>query len=164
MQVPANLFFHWLERPASSMGQSSSQFDTPRPSVHLIDLKKGADPTDRVVTCLLAEDNPITAKILETLFILLGCEWVRGLSDIKFECTLMDSHMSVVDGEGTARYIKTTSALGVRLPLPATSSAFALYWNNLSTSIKEEYKRKATAQISSSSTLQGRDSGNEHDD
>ncbi|KAG2068874.1 hypothetical protein BDR04DRAFT_1119480 [Suillus decipiens] len=35
------------------------------------------------------------------------------------------------------------------------ASAFALYWNNLSTSIKE---------ISSSSTLQGRDSENEHHD
>ncbi|KAG1792343.1 uncharacterized protein HD556DRAFT_1482047 [Suillus plorans] len=44
------------------------------------------------------------------------------------------------------------------------ASAFALYWNSLSTSIKEEYKRKATAQISSSSTLQGNDGGNEHDD
>ncbi|KAG1869618.1 hypothetical protein F4604DRAFT_1927021 [Suillus subluteus] len=35
------------------------------------------------------------------------------------------------------------------------ASVFALYWNNLSTSIKEEYKQKATAQVSSSSTLQG---------
>ncbi|KAG1904448.1 uncharacterized protein F5891DRAFT_1184662 [Suillus fuscotomentosus] len=66
-------------------------------------------------------------------------------------------------GPALSKYLPD-SALGVRLPLPATSSAFALYWNNLSTSIKEEYKRKATAQISSSSTLQGRDSGNEHDD
>ncbi|KAG1904447.1 uncharacterized protein F5891DRAFT_1184661 [Suillus fuscotomentosus] len=132
MQVPANLFFHWLERPASSTGQSSSQFDTPRPSVHLIDLKKGADPTDRVVTCLLAEDNPITAKILETLFILLGCEWVRGLSDIKFECTLMDSHMSVVDGEGTARYIKTTSGRNSNTPMVAVSAYSAADTNDSS--------------------------------
>jgi serine/threonine-protein kinase RIM15 len=63
---------HW----PSSAGQSSSQFDTPPSSVHSIDLKKGPDPTDRAVTCLLAEDNPITAKILETLLIRLGCRVV----------------------------------------------------------------------------------------
>jgi serine/threonine-protein kinase RIM15 len=34
------------------------------------------DPSDRVVTCLLAEDNPITAKIIETLLIRLGCRCV----------------------------------------------------------------------------------------
>ncbi|KAG1769905.1 hypothetical protein EV702DRAFT_1202686 [Suillus placidus] len=34
------------------------------------------------------------------------------------------------------------------------ASAFALYWNNLSTSMKEEYKSKATAQAHSSSTQQ----------
>lgn len=44
------------------------------------------------------------------------------------------------------------------------ASAFALYWNNLAASIKEEYKRMAAAQIGSSSTLQGRDSENEHHD
>jgi len=60
---------HW----PSSAGQGSSQFETPPSSVHSIDLRKGPDPTDRAVTCLLAEDNPITAKILETLLIRLGC-------------------------------------------------------------------------------------------
>jgi serine/threonine-protein kinase RIM15 len=39
-------------------------------------LKKGPDPTDGAVTCLLAEDNPITARILETLLIRLGCRVV----------------------------------------------------------------------------------------
>jgi len=28
----------------------------------------GIDSSDRSITCLLAEDNPITAKIIETLF------------------------------------------------------------------------------------------------
>ncbi|KAG2054885.1 hypothetical protein BDR06DRAFT_1047252 [Suillus hirtellus] len=119
------LFLHWLERPASSTGQSSSQFDTPRPSVHLIDLKKGADLTDRVVTCLLAEDNPITAKILETLHPV-------AMSDIKFECTLMDSHMSVVDGEGTARYIKTTNGRNSNTPMVAVSAYSAADTNDSS--------------------------------
>ncbi|KAG2139290.1 hypothetical protein DEU56DRAFT_944190 [Suillus clintonianus] len=37
------------------------------------------------------------------------------------------------------------------------ASAFALYWDNLSASIKEEYKRKATAQVRSFSTQQAVD-------
>lgn len=49
---------------------------TPPSSVYSIDLRKGPDPHDRAVTCLLAEDNPITAKILETLLIRLGCRCV----------------------------------------------------------------------------------------
>lgn len=49
---------------------------TPPSSVHSIDLRKGPDPNDRAVTCLLAEDNPITAKIIETLLIRLGCRCV----------------------------------------------------------------------------------------
>ncbi|KAL4081625.1 hypothetical protein V8B97DRAFT_1924180 [Scleroderma yunnanense] len=59
-----------------SAGQGSGHFETPPSSVHSIDLRKGPDPTDRAVTCLLAEDNPITAKIIETLLIRLGCRCV----------------------------------------------------------------------------------------
>lgn len=55
---------------------SQHESNTPPSSVHSIDLRKGPDPTDRVVTCLLAEDNPITAKIIETLLIRLGCRVV----------------------------------------------------------------------------------------
>lgn len=55
---------------------SQPDSNTPPSSVHSIDLKKGPDPSDRAVTCLLAEDNPITAKIIETLLIRLGCRCV----------------------------------------------------------------------------------------
>jgi serine/threonine-protein kinase RIM15 len=62
----------------SSIGGGSNHFEftTPPSSVHSIDLRKGPDPSDRAVTCLLAEDNPITAKIIETLLIRLGCRCV----------------------------------------------------------------------------------------
>ncbi len=61
----------------SSVGYGSQQeCNTPPSSVHSIDLRKGPDPSDRAVTCLLAEDNPITAKIIETLLIRLGCRCV----------------------------------------------------------------------------------------
>ena len=60
-----------------SLGQGSQpELNTPPSSVHSIDLKKSPDPSDRAVTCLLAEDNPITAKIIETLLIRLGCRCV----------------------------------------------------------------------------------------
>ena len=62
----------------ASIGHVSSHFEanTPPSSVASIDLKRGPDPSDRAVTCLLAEDNPITAKIIETLLSRLGCRCV----------------------------------------------------------------------------------------
>lgn len=69
---------------AAVAGSVASQFEgtTPPSSVAsvdfkpLVDLKRAPDPNDRAVTCLLAEDNPITAKIIETLLIRLGCRCV----------------------------------------------------------------------------------------
>jgi serine/threonine-protein kinase RIM15 len=112
------------ENWTSSVGGGSNPYDiTPPSSVHSIDLRKGPDPSDRVVTCLLAEDNPITAKIIETLLIRLGCRCVVvadgseaisvAMGDIstltipafaicctksgrlEFDCILMDLYMPV---------------------------------------------------------------------
>ena len=63
------------ENWASGQG-SQGESNTPPSSVHSVDVKKSTDPLDRIVTCLLAEDNPITAKIIETLLIRLGCRVV----------------------------------------------------------------------------------------
>ncbi|KAF9568985.1 hypothetical protein CPC08DRAFT_757187 [Agrocybe pediades] len=111
---------------------SQPEANTPPSSVHSIDLRKGPDPTDRVVTCLLAEDNPITAKIIETLLIRLGCRCVVvadgseaisvAMGDIKFDCILMDLHMPVLDGEGAARYIKSTNGKNTNTPIIAVSA------------------------------------------
>lgn len=65
---------NWPSSLSHSSGPNESY--TPPSSVHSIDLKKVPDPSDRAVTCLLAEDNPITAKIIETLLIRLGCRCV----------------------------------------------------------------------------------------
>ena len=62
--------------PASVATSSFHEVNTPPSSVASIDLKRGPDPNDRAVTCLLAEDNPITAKIIETLLSRLGCRVV----------------------------------------------------------------------------------------
>ncbi|KAF5390596.1 hypothetical protein D9757_002657 [Collybiopsis confluens] len=114
----------------SSVGHGT--VNTPPSSVHSIDLRKGPDPNDRVVTCLLAEDNPITAKIIETLLIRLGCRCVVvadgseaisvAMGDIKFDCILMDLHMPVLDGEGAARYIKSTNSKNTNVPIIAISA------------------------------------------
>jgi len=121
-----------------------SQFDasTPPSSVHSIDLKKGPDPSDRAVTCLLAEDNPITAKMIETLLIRLGCRCVVvsdgseaisvAMGDIKFDCILMDLHMPVLDGEGAARYIKSTNSKNTSTPIIAISAYSGVDTNDAS--------------------------------
>ncbi|KAJ6539501.1 hypothetical protein B0H19DRAFT_1037582 [Mycena capillaripes] len=116
----------------SSVGHGSGHHDTPPSSVVSIDLRKGPDPNDRAVTCLLAEDNPITAKIIETLLIRLGCRCVVvadgseaisvAMGDIKFDCILMDLHMPVLDGEGAARYIKSTNSKNTNTPIIAVSA------------------------------------------
>lgn len=62
----------------SPLGHGSGHFEvnTPPSSVHSVDVKRVPEPSDRAVTCLLAEDNPITAKIFEMLLIRLGCRCV----------------------------------------------------------------------------------------
>ncbi|KAI0068805.1 hypothetical protein BV25DRAFT_1791490 [Artomyces pyxidatus] len=117
-----------------SVAHNSGHFEvsTPPSSVASIDLKRGPDPSDRAVTCLLAEDNPITAKIIETLLIRLGCRCVVvadgseaigvAMGDIKFDCILMDLHMPVVDGESAARYIKSTNNRNTSTPIIAVSA------------------------------------------
>ncbi|TDL29412.1 hypothetical protein BD410DRAFT_811059 [Rickenella mellea] len=123
---------HW----PPSLGHASGHFEgsTPPSSVgsHSIDLPKASDPSDRAVTCLLAEDNPITAKIIETLLTRLGCRCVVvadgseaisvALGDISFDCILMDLHMPVVDGESAARYIKSTANKNANVPIIAVSA------------------------------------------
>ncbi|KAL7282326.1 hypothetical protein ACG7TL_003796 [Trametes sanguinea] len=106
--------------------------NTPPSSVASIDLKRAPDPNDRAVTCLLAEDNPITAKIIETLLIRLGCRCVVvadgseaisvAMGDIKFDVILMDLHMPILDGEGAARYIKSTNNKNANTPIIAVSA------------------------------------------
>ncbi|KAF7776266.1 hypothetical protein Agabi119p4_4659 [Agaricus bisporus var. burnettii] len=127
----------------NSIGYGSQQeANTPPSSVHSIDLRKGPDPSDRAVTCLLAEDNPITAKIIETLLIRLGCRCVVvhdgseaisvAMGDIKFDCILMDLYMPVLDGEGAARYIKSTNSKNTNTPIIAVSAYSSTDPNELS--------------------------------
>ncbi|CCL99433.1 uncharacterized protein FIBRA_01451 [Fibroporia radiculosa] len=118
----------WL--PASQL-MTNFEINTPS-SISSIDLKRAPDPADRAVTCLLAEDNPITAKIIETLLIRLGCRCVVvadgseaisvAMGDIKFDCILMDLHMPILDGEGAARYIRNSGNKNSNTPILAVSA------------------------------------------
>ena len=65
---------HWPASLSHTSGHLEST--TPPSSVGSLDLRRLNDPNDRALTCLLAEDNPITAKIIETLLIRLGCRVV----------------------------------------------------------------------------------------
>ena len=70
---------HW----PTSLSHVSSHFETTPPSSNSgsLDLRRNVDVNDRAVTCLLAEDNPVAAKIIETLLI-MPCSshlrWVRS--------------------------------------------------------------------------------------
>ncbi|TFY60575.1 hypothetical protein EVJ58_g5063 [Rhodofomes roseus] len=120
----------WAPTPSSA--PNHYELNTPPSSVASVDLKRAPDPSDRAVTCLLAEDNPITAKIIETLLIRLGCRCVVvadgseaisvAMGDIKFDCILMDLHMPILDGEGAARYIKNSGNKNAEAPIIAVSA------------------------------------------
>ncbi|KAF8311179.1 hypothetical protein DL93DRAFT_2061386 [Clavulina sp. PMI_390] len=100
--------------------------------------------TTGVVTVLLAEDNPISIKILETLLTRMGCHCVLvsdgaeaisvALGDIKFDMILMDLNMPNVDGETAARYIKSTNNKNGHTPIVAVS-AYSLLESDLANSV-----------------------------
>lgn len=113
----------------------TDSWGTPASSTGSAEMKKQMDTNehhDRVITCLLAEDNPISMKILETLLTRLGCRCVLvpdgsdaisvAMGEIKFDCILMDLHMPLVDGETAARYIKSTNNKNASTPIISISA------------------------------------------
>lgn len=116
----------WSQSVGSSGASSSPAPPEPKRA------QDAGSGTDRAVVCLIAEDNPISAKILETLLVRLGCRCVMAADgaeaistahgDIKFDLILMDYHMPVVDGESAARYIKSTNNLNKSAPIVAVSA------------------------------------------
>ncbi|CAE6467246.1 unnamed protein product [Rhizoctonia solani] len=91
-----------------------------------------APQSDRGLVVLIAEDNPISSKVLETLLTRMGCRCVVvgdgseaisvAMGDIKFDCILMDYQMPSVDGEVAARLIKTTKNKNSNVPIVAVSA------------------------------------------
>ncbi|CAE6458626.1 unnamed protein product [Rhizoctonia solani] len=103
-----------------------------------------APQSDRGLVVLIAEDNPISSKVLETLLTRMGCRCVVvgdgseaisvAMGDIKFDCILMDYQMPSVDGEVAARLIKQTKNKNSNVPIVAVS-AYSGYENALSQGI-----------------------------
>lgn len=105
---------------------------------------------DRILTCLIVEDNPISRKILETVLTRMGCRCILAadgaeaisiaLADIsrqflsvffssygsyvfvEIDCIFMDLHMPMIDGEEAARYIKSTNNKNSSTPIVAVSA------------------------------------------
>jgi len=122
------------DQESHSPDQYRQQAGTPATSVASSDVKKAdeAGRTDQAVTCLIAEDNPISVKILETLLTRMGCRCVlvhdgaeaisTALGDIKFDVIFMDYHMPIMDGETASRYIKNTNNKNTDTPIISVSA------------------------------------------
>ncbi|KAI8078172.1 uncharacterized protein B0P05DRAFT_491594 [Gilbertella persicaria] len=91
------------------------------------------ETTPKVLSCLIADDNPISCKILETVLHLLHCRCVvvrNGAQAIRcamgdkvqFDLIFMDIRMPIVDGEAAARMIKSTNNINKNTPIIAVTA------------------------------------------
>ncbi|KAL1921365.1 uncharacterized protein VTP21DRAFT_11081 [Calcarisporiella thermophila] len=86
----------------------------------------------RPLDCLVADDNPISCKIMETILGKLGCrcvvvrngaEAIRcSMGDVKFDIIFMDIRMPIIDGETASRMIKSTNNTNRTTPIVAVTA------------------------------------------
>ncbi|RUS12780.1 CheY-like superfamily, partial [Endogone sp. FLAS-F59071] len=86
----------------------------------------------RPLDCLVADDNPISCKIMETILQNLGCrcvvvrngaEAIRcAMGGVRFDIILMDIRMPIIDGEAAARMIKSTNNTNSAIPIIAVTA------------------------------------------
>ncbi|KAJ3411713.1 hypothetical protein HDV05_001823 [Chytridiales sp. JEL 0842] len=84
-------------------------------------------PDGRVLDVLIADDNPVARKILETMLTKLNCrcvvvqngaEAIRcAMGDVKFDVIFMDIRMPIIDGETAARMIRSTKNINQITPV-----------------------------------------------
>ncbi|KAK3818535.1 MAG: hypothetical protein J3Q66DRAFT_281986 [Benniella sp.] len=87
---------------------------------------------DRRSDCLVVDDNPISAKILETILTRLNCrcvvmrngaEAIRcAMGSVKFDIIFMDIRMPIYDGETATRMIKSTQNTNSLTPIVAVTA------------------------------------------
>ncbi|WRT65962.1 uncharacterized protein IL334_002913 [Kwoniella shivajii] len=92
----------------------------------------GTGMMDRGLDVLIAEDNPISQKILETLLTRMGCRCIcvddgpaalaATMGSIRFDVIICDIHMPVVNGEQVARMIRSTNNHNQNTPIIAATS------------------------------------------
>ncbi|KAK5823237.1 hypothetical protein F5H01DRAFT_333909, partial [Linnemannia elongata] len=88
--------------------------------------------TSRTRDCLVVDDNPISAKILETILTRLNCrcvvmrngaEAIRcAMGSVKFDVIFMDIRMPIIDGETATRMIKSTQNTNSLTPIIAVTA------------------------------------------
>ncbi|KAI7878553.1 hypothetical protein K492DRAFT_149339 [Lichtheimia hyalospora FSU 10163] len=86
----------------------------------------------KTLDCLVADDNPISCKILETILIMLGCRCVIvrngaqaircAMGDVQFDLIFMDIRMPIIDGESASRMIKSTQNINQQTPIIAVTA------------------------------------------
>ncbi|KAJ3348687.1 hypothetical protein HDU83_001090 [Entophlyctis luteolus] len=83
-------------------------------------------------SALIADDNPVACKVLETLLSKLNCRCVAvrngadalrcAMGDLKFDVIFMDVRMPIVDGEIASRMIKGTDNINCKTPIIAVTA------------------------------------------
>ncbi|KAJ1587796.1 hypothetical protein NDA12_000795 [Ustilago hordei] len=84
------------------------------------------------IACLIAEDNPIALRMLETILVKLGCrctcvrdgaEAVRlAMGDHKFAVMFIDVTLPIVGGQDVTRMVKSTRNVNSTTPIVALAS------------------------------------------
>ncbi|CAO3595486.1 unnamed protein product [Absidia cylindrospora] len=95
-------------------------------------LSGGHGKSGRTLDCLLADDNPISCKILETILDRLNCRCVivrngaqairYAMGDVQFDLIFMDIRMPIIDGEAAARMIKSVNNRNQNTPIIAVTA------------------------------------------
>ncbi|KAF9193325.1 hypothetical protein BGZ51_003599 [Haplosporangium sp. Z 767] len=117
---------------SSSTGLRSSRHSL-KATATLRSTAKGAlRKTSRTRDCLVVDDNPISAKILETILTRLNCrcvvmrngaEAIRcAMGTVKFDIIFMDIRMPIIDGETATRMIKSTQNTNSLTPIVAVTA------------------------------------------
>ncbi|CAO3680429.1 unnamed protein product [Rhizopus stolonifer] len=87
---------------------------------------------NKQITCLVADDNPISCKIIETILIALHCQCVivrngaqairSAMGDVRFDIIFLDIRMPIIDGETAARMITSTNNKNKDTPIIAVTA------------------------------------------
>ncbi|KAF9413408.1 hypothetical protein BGZ94_000735, partial [Podila epigama] len=118
---------------SSSTGMRSSRHSLKATATLRSTTAKGAiRKTSRTRDCLVVDDNPISAKILETILTRLNCrcvvmrngaEAIRcAMGSVKFDIIFMDIRMPIIDGETATRMIKSTQNTNSLTPIVAVTA------------------------------------------
>ncbi|KAG1114477.1 hypothetical protein G6F42_014174 [Rhizopus arrhizus] len=93
---------------------------------------RSTDHKSKPLACLVADDNPISCKIIETILQMLHCRCVivrngaqairSAMSDVQYDIIFMDIRMPIIDGETAARKIKSTNNNNRETPIIAVTA------------------------------------------